>query len=204
MKKTNDTTIQKITAILADLESKYGTIESLNVSRGNKKLKPNTTTAFIIWNIPAKTTCPYKTILCEKFCYADKAEKMYPDCLPSRQRNFSDSRKSDFADRMIYTILSIAKGTRKKHIIVRIHESGDFYNKSYTADWLYVMAVCAVDKRIKFIAYTKSFPYFDGVKLPKNFALRASVWSDTKPEHLETISRNDWNIYTAVDSFKKR
>lgn len=176
--------------------------ELLKVSRQNKKLAPNEKTAFIIWNLPAIKTCPYACPNCKKACYARKAEFAYPDCLPSRERNFKDSLKADFVDRMTKTILTIAKGTRKQEIIVRIHESGDFYNKEYANKWLAIMDNCKIDKRIKFIAYTKSFPYFDGVKLPKNFSLRASVWNDTKPEMLEIIRRNNWNIYTAVEKFE--
>lgn len=174
----------------------------LNVSRQNKKLVPNKETAFIIWNLPAVITCPYRTKECEKFCYAKKAEKAYPTVLPSRERNFAESKKAEFAANMTETILQIARGTKKKNIIVRIHESGDFYSQSYVNAWLEIMDNCKADKRIKFIAYTKSFKYFDGVKLPKNFSLRASIWNDTKPEQLEIVKRNNWNIYTAVESFK--
>lgn len=184
-------------------EMKDQKLEMLNTSDGNKKLVSNKETRFIIWNLPAVITCPNRTQLCEKFCYAKKAEAVYPDCLPCRKRNFEVSRLSSFVNNMTYTILKIAAGTRKKNIVVRIHESGDFYNNVYASAWLQIMNNCRGDKRIKFIAYTKSFKYFDGVKLPKNFSLRASVWSDTKQADLETISRNEWNIYTAVNEFKK-
>lgn len=175
--------------------------EYLNTSDGNEKLVPDAFTRFIIWNIPAIKTCPFRTALCEKYCYAVKAENLYPDCLPSRERNFEISRRADFVDNMTYTILKIRRGSRKKNVVVRIHESGDFYNKEYAGKWLAIMENCK-GENIKFIAYTKSFPYFDGVKLPKNFSLRASIWADTKEEHRETIRRNDWNIYTAVEKFE--
>lgn len=181
----------------------YKTADRYAVSRENKKLVPTDTTAFIIWNLPAKITCPYATEHCKAACYAVKSEVAYPDCLPARMRNFMDSKKADFVERMTFTILSIAKGTKKKQIIVRIHESGDFYNKAYVIAWLQIMENCKADKRIKFIAYTKSFKFFDGIKLPKNFSLRASIWDDTTKESLEIISRNNWNIYTAVEKFEK-
>lgn len=174
----------------------------LNISRRNKKLVPNDETAFIIWNLPAIKTCPYACPNCKAACYARKAEIAYPDCLPARERNFQDSMKDSFVLDMTKTILSIAKGTNKRYIIVRIHESGDFYNKAYTNKWLAIMNNCRIDSRIKFIAYTKSFVYFDGVKLPKNFSLRASIWNDTKPEQIEIVKRNGWNIYTAVEKFQ--
>ena len=180
----------------------YEMYELIKVSRRNKKLVPNKDTAFIIWNLPAKITCPYATEMCKKACYAVKAETAYPTVLPARLRNLQISRQSDFVERMTATILRIASRTKKKHIIVRIHESGDFYNRKYASDWLQIMRNCAHDKRIRFIAYTKSFRFFDGVKLPKNFSLRASVWADTSIEDLAIIARNKWNIYTAVDKFQ--
>lgn len=176
-------------------------VELLTVSRRNKKLVPNKETAFIIWNLPAVMTCPYRTPMCEKFCYARKAETAYPTCKPARMRNFDDSRKADFVERMTYTILSVRRGCRSKNLVVRIHESGDFYNAAYTAAWLEIMERCK-GERITFIAYTKSFTYFDGVKLPANFSLRASLWDDTPAAAREIVTRNGWNIYTAVPEFK--
>ena len=200
IKKYQNASKEALKRLIADAKT---TPEFLTVSRSNKKLVPNEREAFIIWNLQAKTTCPYATEHCKALCYAIKAETAYPDCLPSRVRHFMDTRKPEFVINMAYTILKIASGCRKQEIIVRIHESGDFYNKVYVAMWLQIMAICAIDKRIKFIAYTKSFPFFDGVELPRNFAFRASVWDDTKQEFLEMIARNGWAIYTAVDKFAK-
>lgn len=183
-------------------EQKSNGAERLIVSRSNKKLVPNAETAFIIWNLPAKRTCPGSTAMCRKFCYAVKAETAYPDCLPSRVRNWDLSKQADFVDRMTFTILDIRNGCRAKNLIVRIHESGDFYSLEYANAWLEIARRCAGEK-IKFIAYTKSFAFFDGVSLPKQFHLRASIWSDTPLSDLETIKRNAWPIYTAVEKFQK-
>lgn len=177
-------------------------VTPLNVSNGNKKLVSNEYIAFIIWNLPAVTTCPFRTAHCEGACYARKAEKAYPDVLPARMRNFEESRRPDFVVRAVYTILRRLQYCGNKQVVVRIHESGDFYNAHYANAWLKV-AELLKGENVVFIAYTKSFRYFDGVELPNNFRLRASVWDDTKPEELEIIRRNQWNVYTAVPEFKK-
>ena len=171
----------------------------IKLSHGNKKLKESARVGFLIWNIPAVVTCPFRTALCEKYCYARKAENIYPDALPSRQKNFDISRSADFVDRMIYTIdaeLSRPK-YRNKKVVFRIHESGDFYNKEYAEKWLSIARHYAGNDQIVFVAYTKSVTYFDGVQLPGNFFLLASVWSDTTPENMEIIRRNNFRIYTA-------
>lgn len=183
-------------------ELKNANIEPLNVSNGNKKLISNENTRFIVWNLPAKITCPGKTHNCSIACYAIKAELAYPTCLPSRIRNLKDSVKEDFTTRMIYTILKVIANDRKnRKYVIRIHESGDFYNQAYALKWL-TIADTLKTENVTFICYTKSFKFFDGKTLPKCFKLRASIWNDTPVEDLEIINRNGWNIYTAVKEFK--
>lgn len=171
---------------------------NLSLSTGNKKLLPSADTNFLIFNIPARITCPYATESCKKYCYALKAEKVYPDVLPARQRNLTASRNPAFVSEMSDIINRKLKNQRKKNLVVRIHESGDFYNKEYAMKWIQIAKNCP---SAIFMAYTKSFTFFDGVKLPKNFTLRASVWADTSEEQKEIIRRNKWTIYTAVDHF---
>lgn len=173
------------------------------ISRKNKKLQPNETTDFIIWNLPAIFTCPGRTGHCTKDCYAVKSENNYPGCRPCRVRNYLFSKTALFVPWMTEKILAIAARSKKQYIIVRIHESGDFYNLAYVEKWLEIMRRCSGDKRIRFIAYTKSFRFFDGRALPNNFSLRASVWDDTPEADLVIIRRNNWHIYTAVDKFRK-
>lgn len=181
-------------------------VKPCNVSHGNTKLQPTKGKGgvkFIIWNLPCKKTCPFRTPHCEEKCYAQKSENLYKDCLPSRERNFQESLRNDFVERMVYTITQYAIHNKEAKVIVRIHESGDFYNLEYTEKWLEIMDKCKYMDNVRFICYTKSFPYFDGRTLPKNLAFRASIWDDTKPEFLDMIKRNKWNIYTAVDKFQK-
>lgn len=172
-----------------------------NLSTGNKKLVSDKDVKFLIWNLPAVITCPYRTAACEKACYARTAEKVYPEVLPSRMRNLAASKEADFVDKMVETIHAYAN--RKaykaaKEIRFRIHESGDFYNKKYAMAWLEIARRCADIPNLVFLAYTKSFIYFDGVTLPSNFQLLASIWNDTKRNQLDIVMRNGWRIYTAI------
>jgi len=183
----------------------YPDVVSYHVSDENKKLVPNFETAFYIWNLPAILTCPFATDMCKAECYAIKAETAYPEPFPARMENLRMSQMPGFVDDMSNMIINRAKRMRKPRLIVRIHESGDFYCQRYANDWLEIVRrVEAADlkgKTVIFIAYTKSFKFFDGVKLPESFRLRASVWADTKPEQLAIIERNGWPIYTAVEKF---
>ena len=174
---------------------------------GNLKLKNNDETRFMIWNIPAVITCPYRTAMCEKFCYARKAERMYPSCLDARQRNFEDTKRADFVERMIFTIEAEMQ-TKKfagKKIVFLIHESGDFYNWGYMMKWVEIARHFMGNEKIVFLAYTKSIDYAiacgwnDGT-FPSNFVIRSSIWADTKAEKIELTEKQEIPVYTALSA----
>lgn len=177
-------------------------MKKLNVNtNGNKKLRNTDTVRFMIWNLPAVKTCPFRTEMCEKSCYARKAERVYPSVLPSREQNYNDSLDPDFTENMIYTIETELKKKKYigKKVVFRIHESGDFYNLEYTEKWVNIARYFEDDPRIIFLAYTKSILYFmtAGLQVPHNFVVRASIWKDTRPE-LNILSNKYFPIYTAL------
>ena len=185
-------------------------MEMLNVNiNGNKKLKNNETTRFIIWNLPSVTTCPYRTALCEKSCYAKKAEKVYPTVLPSRAANLEESKKADFVENMVFTIERYlnSKSFKDKKTVFRIHESGDFYSLEYMKKWVHIARHFKDDNRIVFLAYTKSLEFVINAGygsescsewFPKNFVVRSSLWNDTKPHNIDLTMLYRFPIYTAL------
>ena len=181
-------------------------MEKLNINvNGNRKLQNTYKIRFIIWNLPAVKTCPYSTPSCEKSCYARKAERIYPQVLPSRELNYTASLQPDFAENMIYTIeteINKKKYDGKK-IVFRIHESGDFYSVEYVWKWEKIAKHFENDNRIVFLAYTKSIAFFTGIgkygteEFPKNFIVRSSIWNDTTPENIQLTTNYNFPIYTA-------
>lgn len=180
-------------------------MKKLNVNiNGNKKLQNTNNVRFMIWNLPAVKTCPFRTSMCEKSCYARKAERVYPQVLPSRERNFRDSLEDDFAGNMIYTVEALlnSRAYKGKTVYFRIHESGDFYNLEYAKKWVEVARHFSEDNRIIFEAYTKSISFmiaagYGTPAWPTNFIIRASVWDDTKKDALKLIDSYNFQIYTA-------
>lgn len=181
-------------------------MKKLNVNiNGNKKLVNNEKVRYMIWNLPAQKTCPYATENCKKLCYARKAERVYPQVLPSREKNYEESLKADFVENMIFTIESYlnSKSFKGKKAVFRIHESGDFYNLEYTEKWIEIVKHFENDKRITFLTYTKSICFFvecgyTTKSFPVNLIVRASVWNDTKEELLYFINYYNFPIYTAM------
>ena len=137
-------------------------------SKGNRKLPKET----LIFNLPSGKTCPYSTEECKKWCYAKKAEKMYPNVLPFRERNFVLSKTDK---RFIIEAEDCLK--KMKWEQVRIHESGDFYNQTYFNKW--VKIIKEFGNKI-FYAYTKNNTINMEDK-PKNMIL---LYSDDKRKSL--------------------
>lgn len=154
----------------------------LRVSFGNKKLPKDT----LIFNIPARVTCPGRTKFCGAKCYALKAERIYPQVLPARQANFEETRRPAFRDHMEETIRKHAHKIKR----VRVHESGDFYNQAYLQDWFFIAQRFP---GITFYAYTKSFHLNFDAK-PGNFVLIASFDKSTGPAALA-------NYYARKEAF---
>lgn len=170
----------------------------LTLSLGNKKLVGDDANAFLIFNLPAVTTCPNRTPMCEKSCYAMKAQRLYPSVKKSREANLEDSKQLEFASQMIDTIkyYLAKKAVKGKVVYFRIHESGDFYSREYLASWI---KICKEFPEVHFTAYTKSVRIVERFieEIPSNLVIRFSVWDDTKPAQLAIANHLQLPIYTA-------
>ena len=175
---------------------------TITVSNGNKKLVSNNNVRYIVWNIPAVVTCPFRTALCEGSCYARKAERNYPGCLPCRYANLDASKEKAFIDNMIALISDLLKRPAYKnckHVVYRIHESGDFYSQEYFNKWLAIAKHFENNKKLVFVAYTKSVSFVHDI--PQNMVIRYSIWADTEPEQIAKANAMGLPVYTAVDRF---
>ena len=132
----------------------------MGLSKGNSKL-PKTTGIF---NLPAIQTCS-NCFDCRKYCYALKAERMYPNVLPSRMSNWRDSLGQLFVNKTVLRIIKLNVDT------IRIHESGEFFSQAY---WLKWVSIAKQLPGIQFYAYTKSIE-LDFSERPANLRIIASV-----------------------------
>lgn len=173
--------------------------EFVRFTEGNKKLKDTDAVKFLIFSLPAIKTCPYATNACKKACYALKAERCYPSARDSRAKHFEQSKKDNFVEAVIDSLnayMARAKYANAEKIVVRIHESGDFYSREYMAKWLAV-AKHFEGSKLVFMAYTKSVRYIPGLEIPDNFTFRYSVWDDTSADDIALAKALNLPVYTA-------
>jgi hypothetical protein len=134
------------------------------ITFGNKKM------TIPIFSIPAVKTCPGSTALCRKYCYAKKAEELFPNVVGKRQRNLALIKTSSF----VPAIIAELKDSPLMPYF-RIHESGDFYSQEYLEKWYEIIR--AFPEKT-FLAFTKAFT-LDFSGKPKNLKLYYSVFPDS-------------------------
>lgn len=112
--------------------------------RGNNKLGENIHT----WSLPAASTCPGRSPLCERHCYALHGRYKTSPLQLALAANLRASANPSFASTMIKEV------RRRACHVVRVHVSGDFYSPQYAQAWAAVMGSC---RKTRFYAYTRSW-----------------------------------------------
>jgi hypothetical protein len=111
---------------------------------GNRKLGQS----IFHFDLPAVVTCPGRSAVCERVCYARQSRFLLPVVQERLRWCYAQSRRADFVDRLVAEI------RRKGALVVRPHVSGDFYDAAYAGKWLAVMRRCP---RVRFYFYTRSW-----------------------------------------------
>lgn len=123
---------------------------------------------FASFGLPAVQTCPGAD-KCKSGCYATQGTYSFRQVRENRQTNFIRSKDSTtFKQDLINEIYDLDMKHPTKILIIRIHDSGDFYNQEYLNTWLEVINSFS---HVIFYAYTKSIHLFNPIylDLPENF-----------------------------------
>ena len=140
------------------------------IKHGNGKLKDyddvinDVLYRYAQFNLRALLDCPFRSAGCEAVCYATKGNHNFPTVKKSRENAYNVSKSDNFHKMMIYTIrteLNYSKRYKNNVMILRIHESGDFYSLQYLRKWLKVWKYFINNNNIVFVFYTKSFSFFN-------------------------------------------
>ena len=145
----------------------------------NSKITKSNSDTHTVYNfgIPAyesKTglkTCPNAGI-CAKGCYAQSGAYNFSNVAQAFENRLADSLSDNFPA-LLGKELAVKVKTAKrqgKQLVIRIHDSGDFYNMKYALKWLSVMNNFPT---VQFYAYTKQVVMFKGISkiIPDNFTL---------------------------------
>ena len=159
----------------------------MNLLTQNSKLKKTSKTLNLrVFNfgIPAyksasgKLTCPMADE-CVKFCYAKKGAYIWSNVQPAFEKRYQLSKTVEFIDAMNAEI------KKKRPDYVRVHDSGDYYSRSYLAKWI---TIANDNPDVMFYSYTNMVDMINRTELPENYDI---IFSDSgKQKHLIDKSKD--------------
>lgn len=170
----------------------------MNLLTQNSKLKKTSKALNLrVFNfgIPAyksasgKLTCPMADE-CVKFCYAKKGAYVWSNVQPAFEKRYQLSKTLEFIDAMNAEI------KKKRPDYVRVHDSGDYYSRSYLAKWI---TIAKANPDVRFYSYTNMVDMMHKAELPSNYDI---IFSDSgKQKHLidKSVDRHT-QIFDTKDS----
>jgi hypothetical protein len=128
------------------------------------------------WGIPAfksadgTLTCPNAT-KCVAGCYAKMGAYVWSNVAKAYEGRLALSKDVNFTEVIKHNIDKLINKHKDGTILIRIHDSGDFYSKEYYEQWKSIALHYKANKRIKFYAYSKMVSMLKDDKRPDNFSI---------------------------------
>lgn len=179
-----------------NIVDKYNNFKYGYFSLGNKKLKSDENTTYLIWNITQKISCKFQCKDC-KFCYADKYPNNTQKNIISRSKNMILSTMINF-ENIFKEVLTIVNKIYGNTIInIRIHESGDIYNSVYARKLYNILNNNKYQNNS--LIYTKNHTVLNVFKNRKHFLnIRYSIMDNTSEIFQKIALENNVNFYVAT------
>jgi len=154
-------------------------------------------------NTRAVIDCPFATEGCKSVCYATKGNHQYSSVQESRENSRNETKRKDFSESILHTIAThkMTKRYKDSIMLIRIHESGDFYSMQYLRKWLAIWAGIEGDMNTRCVFYTKSFPFFLKLNNTEKSLINRMLESGQIAINLsvdDTTSPEQWKAYHAM------
>ena len=141
-----------------------------------------------------KVTCPFAKD-CIKFCYARKGSFIWSNTKKAYEKRYLLTKEPELFKSKITDAIKRRKATH-----IRIHDSGDFYNRDYILQWFEIMRQF---EDVTFYAYTKSKMLFDEFDfLPHNFTVIYSLGSRFDNLINQDVDRHS-KIFESLEQLEK-
>jgi len=131
---------------------------------------------------------------CIKFCYAQKGAYIWSNVSPAFEKRLQISMQDNFVD------LMVAEIKKKKVEYVRVHDSGDYYDKRYLAKWFKIAELLP---NVRFYSYTNEIGMIKKSKdIPKNYDFIFSG-SGKQRDLIDKNTDRHTKIFDGLESLKK-
>lgn len=147
----------------------------------NKKIAASANDTYTLYNfgIPAYksvqglVTCPMAG-QCAVGCYAQSGAYAWGNVQKAYEFRLLQTQQDNFPELLQKELIPKIKTAlrQSKQLVIRIHDSGDFYSVKYIRSWL---TIIQNNPTVKFYAYTKMLPIFKRLQangeIPNNFTI---------------------------------
>lgn len=172
----------------------------------NKKMKNSSIDGLAVFNfgIPAfksetgLMTCPNAS-KCAVGCYAKSGAYAWPAVKNAYESRLKAALSPEFNQLMTAELQKLIKRKNIKKLVVRIHDSGDFFSAEYLAAWLNIIQAFP---SVEFYAYTKMISLFKNRLLPKNFRVIFSL-GGREDELINREKNFHSRVFESIDELKK-
>lgn len=148
----------------------------------NAKMKRSSQNGIHLYNfgIPAfqsetgLLTCP-NAVNCVSGCYARMGAYIWPKVKQAYEARLALTQSDTFQTEISNALNKLLKRHKTGLILIRIHDSGDFYSLDYFKKWNDIALAYQSETRIKFYAYTKMVRLVKSQDRTSNFEIIFSM-----------------------------
>ena len=178
----------------------------------NAKMKRSSQNGIHLYNfgIPAfksqngMFTCP-NADKCVSGCYARSGTYRFSGTINAYESRLSLTRTKGFEQVMVSHIDRLIKKHKTGLILIRVHDSGDFYSETYQCNWYAIAELYQNEPRVQFYAYTKMVSQSEKLSQikPSNFRLVYSYGGkedsqiDTDKHYHSKVFQNETELHDA-------
>jgi hypothetical protein len=177
----------------------------------NAKMKRSSQNGIHLYNfgIPAFrsksgiATCP-NARHCVAGCYARSGAYVWSTVAQAYENRLDLTRTKGFEQVITYHIDKLLKKHPTGSILLRIHDSGDFYSQAYQEAWYLIASQYENNPRVQFYAYTKMVSQslnISGLK-PKNFKLIFS-YGGSEDSQINTERHHHAKVFSSLEDLVK-
>lgn len=174
----------------------------------NSKMSKSTNSTHVVYNfgIPAYrsstglTTCPMAGV-CATGCYATMGSYTWSTVAKAYEYRLQRTLAPQFQSEVQAELDGAVRraGRAGKQVVIRIHDSGDFYSIGYIEKWFDIIRA---NPNVVFYAYTKQVPLFQSLRgqgrVPANLTLIFSE-GGLADKRIDTATDRHSRVFTSHD-----
>lgn len=152
-------------------------------------------------SIDGTLTCPMAD-KCISGCYARQGAYGFSSTKTAYESRLALTRNSEAFKLLTMIELDKLLAKNKGKVVIRIHDSGDFYNRVYAETWLSICKHYENNDRIVFYTYTKMIKMMKALAKPSNLTIIYS-YGGLQDQLIDAEQDHNARVFSSLDDLLK-